>query len=45
MEHELPVSYLATGQEVPDDLEEAAPHRLAHWLMTPYAPEDVDAVV
>jgi flagellar biosynthesis protein FlhF len=43
LEHELPVSYLTTGQEVPDDLEEAASHRLARWLMTPYTPEDARA--
>jgi flagellar biosynthesis protein FlhF len=40
LEHALPVSYLTTGQEVPDDLETAAPRRLARWLLTPFAPED-----
>lgn len=45
LEHELVVSYLAAGQEVPDDLEGAAPARLAHWLMTPYAAEDAHALV
>lgn len=29
----LPISYLATGQEVPDDLEVATPRRLAALLV------------
>ena len=33
LEHQFPVSYLATGQEVPDDLEAATPWRLAAPLI------------
>jgi flagellar biosynthesis protein FlhF len=32
LQHNLSVSYLATGQEVPDDLEPATPRRLAAFL-------------
>ncbi len=31
-EHGLPVSYLGTGQNVPDDLERATPAALAAWI-------------
>ncbi len=30
---DLPVAYLTTGQEVPDDIEEASPERIAHLVM------------
>jgi len=33
LRHELPISFLATGQEVPDDLEPATPARLASLLL------------
>ena len=33
LEHQLTISYLATGQEVPDDLEAATPWRLAASLI------------
>jgi len=33
LEHQLTLSYLATGQEVPDDLEAATPWRLAAPLI------------
>lgn len=33
LERDLTVSYLSTGQEVPDDLEVATPRRLAHLLI------------
>jgi flagellar biosynthesis protein FlhF len=33
IEHDLPVSYLTTGQEVPDDLEAATSRRLAGLLL------------
>ena len=32
LQHDLSISYLATGQEVPDDLEPATPGRLAAFL-------------
>jgi flagellar biosynthesis protein FlhF len=43
LDHGLPVSYLTTGQEVPDDLEGAVPRRLARWLLNPYAAEGLHA--
>ena len=43
LDHALPVSYLTTGQEVPDDLEGAVPRRLARWLLNPYVPEGLHA--
>lgn len=33
LEHDLSISYLAVGQEVPDDLEPATPRGLAHLLV------------
>jgi flagellar biosynthesis protein FlhF len=34
LQHQLVISYLSTGQEVPDDLEAATPRRLASLLVT-----------
>lgn len=31
----LPISYLTTGQEVPEDIEVATPERLAEWILSP----------
>jgi flagellar biosynthesis GTPase FlhF len=31
----VPVRFLAAGQEVPDDIEEATPERLAAWVLAP----------
>lgn len=42
-EHGLPVSYLGTGQNVPDDLERATPAVLAAWIAGEPAPLGVSA--
>jgi flagellar biosynthesis protein FlhF len=39
----LPVSYLGTGQRVPDDLEVATPRTLARWISGDRAPEGAAA--
>ena len=37
----IPISYLTTGQQVPDDIETATTARLTQNLLGPHAPDDV----
>ncbi len=36
---QLPISYLTTGQDVPDDIEPAAPRRAAQLILSPETPD------